>query len=174
MDQELRLSVKPDWAQMVEVNERAFEFLQSLNLPVEVVDTFLMVICELVENGIKYGDTHYTEQPNVDLFVTMSKQAITVHVRNRIGNGSTFHLRQLDRTLQWIRGFQDPFQAYIERVKEISREAATHGRSGLGIVRIAYEARAAIDFVVGEDDTLSVSAVAKITQERSEASDGKI
>jgi hypothetical protein len=35
----------------------------------------------------------------------------------------------------------------------------------LGIVRIAYEARAAIDFVMSDADSLSVSAVAKVADQ---------
>ncbi len=162
MSKELRLSVRQDWTEMVRVNERAYGFLQSARLPMAAVDVFTMVICELVENAIKYGDDRGGRGGRVQLLVTIDNQVITIQVVNRTGQEARQHLRQLDRTLQWIRGYQDPFQAYIERVKEISRELASQNRSGLGIVRIAYEARAAIDFIVGEDDTLSVSAVAKI------------
>lgn len=162
MPKELQFSIKPDWTEVVQVNEKAHDFLESAELSESTIDTFTMVACELVENGIKYGDSRSSKPSSVDLLVSVARRAVTIHVKNRIGKGSRTHLRELDRTLQWIRGFQDPFQAYIERVREISREPASQGKSGLGIVRIAYEARAAIDFVVGEDDFLSVSAVAKI------------
>lgn len=165
MSEEYIIRLRPDWTEMVRINEAAHDFLGSCHLPDDMVDTFTMVACELVENGIKYGESQSGNAGSVELVFQTGETSITVQVRNRIPAGSKYHLRQLDRTLQWIRGFQDPFQAYMERLKQISREPANHGRSGLGIVRIAYEARAAIDFVVGEDDTLSVSAVAKVSRQ---------
>ena len=159
---ELHLNIRRDWTEMIRVNELAYDFLESMEIPAPAVDTFTMVICELVENGIKYSYERGKSSDTVELLVTIDKDIITVHVMNSTGRGNLHHLRKLDRTLQWIRGFQDPFQAYIERVREISRELTNQKISGLGIVRIAYEARAAIDFVVGEDGSLSVSAVAKI------------
>ena len=70
-----------------------------------------------------------------------------------------YHLRKLDKTLQWIRGFQDPFQAYVERIKQISRKPFDDEISGLGLVRIAYEGNAILDFFLSEDNQLNVSAV---------------
>ncbi|MCG8481031.1 MAG: hypothetical protein MI724_18200 [Spirochaetales bacterium] len=164
MSEEFHISVKPDWNEMVRVNEKIHGFLRSIYMPDHEVDTYTMVACELVENGIKYGDSGSSSRAEVELMLSIVGFSITVEVKNRIGDETRFHLRQLDRTLQWIRGFQDPFQAYVERVKEISREPTDQGMSGLGIVRIAYEARAAIDFIVDEDDTIRVSAVAKFSR----------
>ena len=161
MSKDLRLDVSNDWGEVERVNHEVHQFLAECKLDGHEVDTFTMVACELVENSIKYGDPTGARGRDHELTVTVRGQDITVLVRNPIGSESGFHLEELDRTLQWIRGFQDPFQAYIERVREISREPASRGKSGLGIVRIAYEARAAIDFVVGDDDMLAVSAVAK-------------
>jgi hypothetical protein len=163
MENELRLSVKPEWTELERVNNQVASFLASRELSPGEVDTYTMVICELVENGIKYGASQGTQCESVEVRASVSDNAITVHVSNRVGKASRPYLRQLDRTLQWIRGFQDPFEAYLERVKEISREPLSHQRSGLGIVRIAYEGHAAIDFVLAEDDRLDVSAVAKIS-----------
>lgn len=161
-DNELHMSIAADWDEMVTVNEKAYAFLESLDLPEDTVDTLTMVICELTENAIKYGIRPGTENDEIEVVASIENGVLLVHVVNRVSTETRHHLRQLDRTLQWTRGFQDPFQAYILRVKEISRELASSNMSGLGIVRIAYEARATIDFIVGEDDTLSVSAVAEI------------
>lgn len=164
MSREFQLQISNDWSEVERVNTEVTDFLEGCRLEPNEVNTFTMVACELVENSIKYGDPTGARAQSGTLVVGVNGRSITVLVRNPIGSGSGFHLEELDRTLQWIRGFQDPFQAYIERVREISREPATRGKSGLGIVRIAYEARAAIDFVVGDDDMLAVSAVAKITR----------
>ena len=70
------------------------------------------------------------------------------------------NLNELDRIIQWIRGFQDPFEAYIDRLQTVAQKSLTDKESGLGIVRVAYEARAILDFFVTADNMLTVAAVA--------------
>jgi hypothetical protein len=69
------------------------------------------------------------------------------------------HLKKLDQTIQWIRGYQNPFQAYVERMKEVSVKALDDLESGLGLVRIAYEGKCILDFFVNEENMLAVSAL---------------
>lgn len=157
----LRERVRADWEEMERVNEMTYEFMRSLGLEESDVDTFTMVVCELTENAIKYGNRAGAHDETLDLTAAYENGELTVRLVNYIDSQSADNLQHLDRAVQWARSFQDPFQAYIGRVKEISRELADSSRSGLGIVRIAYEARATIDFIVGEDDTLTVSAVAR-------------
>lgn len=155
----IELDIGTNWSEMERVNERVFDFLSGLGLQEDSVDTLTMVVCELTENAIKYSRRPGSEEERISLSATVEQKSMSVQVVNHISPDKRHHLRQLDKTLQWTRGFQDPFQAYLERIKEISREQLYSEKSGLGIVRIAYEARAAIDFILGEDDTLSVSAV---------------
>ena len=50
-------------------------------------------------------------------------------------------------------------EAYLERMKEVSMQSLDHRESGLGLVRIAYEGHAILDFMVDQTRTLNVSAV---------------
>jgi hypothetical protein len=61
--------------------------------------------------------------------------------------------------VQWIRGHQNPFEAYMTRLQEVSGQALDHPESGLGLVRIAYEGQALRDFFVDDQNILAVSAV---------------
>ncbi len=158
MNDELRFSIRPDWREIDRINEQAMEFLSRTSLPEAAIDTYTMVICELLENSIKYGRAN----ENIDVRVRIVEDTITIQVSNKVRPDARSHLLELDRTLQWIRGTQDPYQAYLERVLEISRESLTESRSCLGLVRIAYEGGAEIDFVLDDGDTLSVSAVAQL------------
>jgi hypothetical protein len=74
-------------------------------------------------------------------------------------------LSRLDQTIQWIRGYQDPFEAYIERIKEVSKKPLKDMESGIGLVRIAYEGKALLDFFVGDNNVLNVSVVSNIERE---------
>ncbi len=160
-DSELRLRVASDWKEMDRVNQDVGDFLAGCGLPPEAVDRYTMIVCELVENGIKYG--HFGKIGDaVMVCLSLRRNTISVQVTNPIGTLSQAHLGVLDRTIQWLRGYQAPFEAFIARMKAISREPIDADNSRLGLVRITYEGRAMLDFYLEENDMLSVSAVASI------------
>ena len=47
-------------------------------------------------------------------------------------------------------------------IKEVSKKPLKDAESGIGLVRIAYEGKALLDFFVGENSILNVSVVANI------------
>jgi hypothetical protein len=161
MSPELELRATSDWSEVGRVNHEVSGFLRASGLPPEGVDKYTMVVCELVENGIKYG--HFGgEKDTVDVRIWISGSTISVLVSNPVSSYTQTYLTELDRTIQWVRGFQAPFEAYIARMKAISREPLDIDKSGLGLVRITYEGQALLDFYLDENDTLSVSAVSNL------------
>jgi len=158
---QLELSITSDWGKIAGINENILVFLESCELPAESANRYAMVACELTENAIKYGSFEEACS-SISLCIKVGPRDISIEVTNHIGGGSHEYLRELDRTIQWIRGFQDPFEAYLERMQAISRESMDADRSGLGLVRITYEGRAALDFFIGDERTLSVSAVSEL------------
>jgi hypothetical protein len=158
---ELDLLVDSDWGEVGKVNEAVAGFLGSCGLRPETVSRCTMVVCELVENGVKYGYFD-SDRATVRVITRVSRDSISVQVINPVGKSSQVYLQELDRTIQWVRGFQAPFEAYIERMKAISREPLEADKSGLGLVRITYEGRAVLDFFLDENETLSVSAVSDV------------
>jgi hypothetical protein len=115
-----------------------------------------MVAQELLENAVKYGE--FGGGDRIALGIRAAEEDVIVEVKSRVGVDDA-HLRRFDQTIQWIRGFQDPFEAYVERMKIVSAQPYSHGASGLGLTRIAYEGRSIIDFYVDEDNVLAVCAV---------------
>ena len=161
MKPELQLLVASDWSEVGRVNAEVARFLESSGLSRDAVDKYTMVVCELVENGIKYGN--FSENLNtVQMHVGIANGAISVLVTNPVGGITQTYLSELDRTIQWVRGFQAPFEAYIARMRAISREPLHADKSGLGLVRITYEGQAMLDFYLEENQTLSVSAVSNL------------
>ena len=118
-----------------------------------------MVFSELIENGIKYGK--FLAEDNIEAHIKIDDQLITIEVINPIDINDRLHLRELDKMIQWIRGYQDPFEAYIEKLKKIAKMPITDKTSGLGLVRIAYEGGAILDFFINEYSRMNVSAVMK-------------
>jgi|SRR5512138_2432702 hypothetical protein len=155
MGKVLHLRIAPDWDQVKAAWEPCQDMLTSSGLA-ENAYTLCMVVQELLENAVKYG--HYRPGEQVQLEVRVATQDVTVEVKNPVAVDDG-HLRRFDQTIQWIRGFQDPFEAYVERMKIVSSQPYAQGKSGLGLTRIAYEGRCLLDFYVDASNTLAVSAV---------------
>jgi hypothetical protein len=157
MEKSLKIDVKPTWEDADRVREKSHDFLIAHGLSQDVAYALSMTTCELFENAVKYGDFGNGED-TVYVSVELGDKEITIEVKNPVREKSEY-LVELDKTIQWIRGFQNPFQAYAEKLKEISEKKLKDGESGLGLVRIAYEGQAILDFYIDERNVLAVSAV---------------
>ncbi|TFH00940.1 MAG: ATP-binding protein [Calditrichales bacterium] len=161
MDNSIDMAFKASWAKVEWVREKTTKFLETHGFSQVTVYSMAMIISELVENSIKYG--HFcTPEDEIFVRLNISRNLLTMEVHNPVDDSATIHLKRLDRTIQWIRGYQDSFEAYIEKLKEISKKPLEDEESGLGLVRIAYEGKAILDFYVGDNDMLNVSAVANV------------
>lgn len=145
-----------EWRELDGVREAVAELLREAGIERASVDAVTMVACELCENAIKYG--RFTSGGRFSLSVTVQTAGILVEVRNPVDPDNYDDMRRLDRMVQWIRGFQDPFEAYVNRLRVVSALRIDDRESGLGLARIAYEGQAILDFFVDEHDTLWVSA----------------
>lgn len=152
----LELTLPPEWSAVTAVWEACRGMLERSGLPADDAYSLAMVAQELLENAVKYG-AHRRDEP-VLLMLRVASDDVTVEVRNRVGVDDE-HLHRFDQAIQRIRGYQDPFEAYVERLRHVSARPYAHGESGLGLTRIAYEGRCALDFWVDEGNVLSVSAV---------------
>jgi hypothetical protein len=161
MENSLDLTFKAEWDEIEKVREMGSKFLKNHGFSSDVINSLIMVTSELIENSIKYGNFKKPKN-KVNVILNITENLLTIEVNNPVDKNTTSDLRRLDRTIQWIRGYQDSFEAYIERMKEISKKPLKDEESGLGLVRIAYEGKAILDFFVRDDNILNVSAVTKI------------
>ena len=158
MTASVTINPKPDWDEIDLVREQAESFLVAQGIDTDSQHAVTMIACELAENAVKYG--HFTsDDARIDVTLSCDDQEITVEVRSPLKQGDEDHLDRLDEMIQWIRGYQDPFQAYLERLKEVSGQDLDHEESGLGLVRIAYEGQSTLDFYINDDMVVAVSAV---------------
>ena len=160
MENSMKIVLKANWDEIEKVREEGGKFLKFHGMSHDEVHSLIMIVSELIENSIKYGNF---KLPNsiVSVTINISRGLITIEVINPVDKTTSSHLKRLDKTIQWIRGYQDSFQAYIERLKEISKKPLQDEESGLGLVRIAYEGKAILDFFVSDNDYLNVSAVTR-------------
>ena len=160
MENSLRLNIQPDWNEIDKIRTAGIRFLTKHGFAEDLVHSLTMILSELVENSIKYGDFGGSDT-EVLINLDISRNLVTIEVNNPVDQKSANHLKRLDKTIQWIRGYQDSFQAYVEKLKEISKKPLDDEESGLGLTRIAYEGRAILDFFV-MDNMLNVSAISKL------------
>jgi hypothetical protein len=153
--------MEPDWAQIGKTSEEGLRFLASHGIAAPVAEALHMVISELLENSLKYG-SYASGDDGVTISIRLTATQIIVEVTNPFDESCRADLETLDRLVQWIRGHQDPFEAYLEKLEEVSRKPLQDETSGLGLARIAYEGGALLDFFVDERNFLNVSAFAAL------------
>ncbi len=159
MPDKFKNQIKPDWDEIEKIRVESKSFIEARGFSNNIIDAIVMVLSELVENAIKYG-VYNTPDDMIVYSLSIERDTIIIEVTNPFSENENF--KKLDKTVQWIRGFQNPFQAYIEKIKEISGRPLTDKESGLGLVRIAYQGRSIIDFYLRNNNTIAVSAVYQV------------
>ena len=153
---QIGLEMRSDWKNTSRVQEGVWNLVNSSLDDESRADSISMVSAELLENAIKYGDKNQGGNTLIFFNLRGNEDEIIVEVKNKIHEGADNDIRSLDETIQWIRGYQNPFEAYLERLYSVAR--APGGESRMGMFRMAYEASAILDFFVNENDEISVSA----------------
>ena len=157
LNRRLEKRLSPDWETAKNEWGPLKAFFVECGLDANEAYAMAMTASELMENAIKYG-TWTKADDVITLAIEVSPRAVVVEVENpAIDDPAT--VRRLDDRIQWMRGFQSPFQAYVERLKQVSSQNYEEGESGLGLCRIAYEARCLLDFYVTGTGRLAMSAV---------------
>jgi hypothetical protein len=159
----LELRLPPRWDALPSAWEPCRKTLRDAGLRDDDVYSLCMVAQELLENAVKYGEFE-DDGDAVGLAIGVTGEEVTIEVRNRVSS-EPGRLRKFDQAVQWIRGFQDPFEAYVEKMKSASAHHYAEGKSGLGLARMAYEGRCIVDFYLDEQE-LAVSAVYARPQEQ--------
>ncbi|GBF37026.1 ATP-binding protein [Leptospira johnsonii] len=155
----LEMKLRPIWDEIERAREECRSFLERLGSTDETSDALCMITSEILENAIKYG--YFTNENQEFTFkIEAGKDGVLVQAWSPLPSaGIVENLRRLDSIVQWIRSFQSPFQAYLERLKLVAGQPLENNESGLGLIRIAYEGEAILDFYVNEDNILYVSAL---------------
>lgn len=158
MKKSLRIDVIPDSYMIRKVNKKTVDFLKAQNLSDDVIRTQMDIIQELFRNAIKCSKFKPSEN-KMTIKVRVDTDSITVELKNPVDDSASQQLKELDETIQWIRGYQDPFEAYMIKMHECHAGSQRPEIYGLGLARIAYERNALLDFFVSEDNILNIWAI---------------
>lgn len=138
--------------------------LKYQNLSESEAQNQIVIIRGLVENEIKLDDTQIGNG-NMTIHIFVEQKSVTVEVRKPVSQSSYVRLQELDKAIQWIRGYQNPVDPYVTALKEICFESQEIQSIAHGLAELAYVTGAVFDFYVTEDNILNLSAVKYLHRE---------
>ena len=146
---------------MEKMRQRTGNFLKSHGISEDIVHAQFRVIRELIKTGIKYGNFPQADT-DIKINIQVDENTITIETKNPINETAFERLKELEQTIQFIRGYQDPFEAFMIARKEASINSP-HGHSNaLELSRIAYEEKALLDFFINENNILQLLAISRL------------
>ena len=161
MKKSMEFKLKSNGNELEELEQKTSNFLKYHGYPDSTIHAQLMILRELITSGKKIDDLRLSEfEMSVDLQI--ENDSITVEVKKSVCESAYGKLEELDKEIQWIRGYQDPFEPYSIKLAEASSTSHSAETVGFGLAKIAYEADAIIDFYVSEDNILNLSAVCNL------------
>jgi hypothetical protein len=158
MQTSIEINLRPKGHEIDEAGKTGSAFLKSQGFSDAEIHAQISILRELIHNGIRYGK-FTPSKDKITALIHITENTITFEVKNPVDESCFERLRELDKTIQFIRGYQDPFEAYLLKQKEASQKAICSEANGLGLARIACEGRTILDFFVGEDNILNFCAV---------------
>ena len=160
MDTSIQIGFKPTDNVIEKVDRQCNRFLKTNGFSDDDVQKQINILNELVKNGMKYGN-FVSPEDQITVLIHLDKTTVTLEVDNPVDDSSRNHLKDLDKTIQLIRGYQDTFEAYLLKLREACRCPGTKNNIGLGLVSIAFKEGAILDFFVTEENILKVSAISR-------------
>lgn len=135
------------------VREKTSEFFKLHGLSDKAVHEQVMIIRELLKACGQYSGFN-SPQGKRKIQIHINRNKITVEVSNPINDNQNKQLQELDKTIQFIRGYQDPFEAFLKL-----KAASMNGADGLLLAKLACEGKTTLDFYVSEDNIMNLTAV---------------
>ena len=90
MKKSIKFNVKPDWDEIEKIRNESAEFLQAHELTDDTIHSLSMIISELIENGIKYGNFKMVEN-RVVVIIDIERNAVTIEVLNPVDENAEQH-----------------------------------------------------------------------------------
>jgi len=157
----IKFNLEPKCQNIDMAADRGISFLKSHGFSDDAVQVPAMVLRKLIKSSINFG--RYAPAANeIAVCLQIDKNTYTIEVTNPVCETCSDRLKELDKTIQFIRGYQDPYEAYSRRLSDVAATPFNTEVNDLDLVKVAYEGGAILDFFVNEDNFLSLSAVGSL------------
>lgn len=134
MESELHIKTRviPDWSEIGRIREHVALALDGLAPSIR--DAAVMVVSELVENAIKYGESN-SGAPGIEVSVLRERARLSVEVVSGIQDEAV--ATRLRSYTEALAASKDKLGLYVARVQRLADAPEPHSR--LGLYRIAVE-----------------------------------
>ena len=156
-----KFRLAPGCSDISNLREKSSDFLKSQGLSEDTIYAQMAILRELISSGKEIGNSN-TAENEIGVLLLIENNSIIAEISKPVHESAFGQLDELDKTIQWIRGYQDPFEAYTNMRRDIAHKPDNQAPNGYGLAKIAYEAGAVVDFYVSEDNILNLSAVKNI------------
>jgi hypothetical protein len=163
MDKRIDLKFKPAPDAIKRATRCGRQFLKSHGLARGTIQSQATILYGLIQTVMEYGTLQAAED-QISVTLEVDNGSIHVEVRNTVDQTADERLEALDHTIQCIRGYHDPFEAY-RRLKHSPTELLSRHPSRLSLAEVTLKSGATLDFVVDEDNVLRLSAVTRTNRE---------
>lgn len=138
------------------VSGKTSSFLKSHGFSDKAIHEQIMIVEGLLKICMQYSGFK-SSQEKMRVQIHISRDKITFEVSSPINGIQKKQLEELDKIIQFIHGYQDPFEAVLK-----FKEASGIGSKGLALAKLAYEGKATLDFFVSEENIINMSAIRTI------------
>lgn len=151
----LSITVPPDWGRIDHVRQSMQLSVRAAYAPVLIGDRVGIVVSELLENAIKYG-----EQGPIRVELEADRHSVRLAVTNHVSRASET-VPRLDTHIDWIESFDTPQQAYMACLTMAFQrpDDPDASGSGIGLARVRYEGGCTLNLACPTDGLLTVSAL---------------
>ena len=161
MDQSMEFKFGYSAGETQKLEQALFTLLKYHGYNDNTIQTQLMILRELIISGEKLDGRERSES-EMTVHLHIENDSITVEVKRPVDESVYGRLQELDNTIQWIRGCQDPLAPEMVRPPELADTSHIDRTNGFALARLAQNESAVIDFYVSEDNILNLSAVRKL------------
>ena len=133
----MEFSLKSNGDEIRELEQKCSYFLKYQGYSDATIQTQILILRELIKSGQQFKDLRQTGfEMSVQLHI--ENNTITLEVKKSVCESNCGKLEALDKTIQWIRSYQDPLERHIINLAETSDISHIVGINGLGLARIAH------------------------------------
>jgi len=161
----MEFRLKSNGGEIKKLEQKSSNFLDYHGYSDGTIQAQIMILKELIISGQKVDDLNPSEF-EMSVHLHIEDNTITVEVKKPVCESAYGKLEELDKKIQWIRGYQDPLEHYMINPAGASGAYPMAGTKGIGLAGIAHETGAVIDFYVSEDNVLNLSAVSNLNAEK--------
>ena len=157
----MKFIFEPDSQNIDMAGERGFRFLKSKGFSDDSIKRPVMILRELIKNGKKYCSSAAADY-EIAVCIHSRENAFTIEVRNPVDEACHDRLQELEKSIQFINGYQDPFEPYAMSLGDNSTDDLNSQSYDSALAEIAYKGKAHLDFFITEDNILNMTAVGNL------------